>query len=142
MEWLARPLTADGVVLAGPLDPARLADSDLRDICSRMHAILDTVEMSRCEGRLLPVRLFDAIDALAGLVRHGPQPRLADWASVISEFGTYYGLAGAGPIAVESARWRQALSLVGAATDAEPGAAPGAVFGTHCSFDDGGAGAL
>ncbi|HEY1188033.1 MAG TPA: hypothetical protein VGE74_10270 [Gemmata sp.] len=125
MEWLTRPLTADGAVRAGPLDPARLADADLRNICLRMHAILNTVEMLRCEGRLLPVRLFDAIDTLAGLVRHGPQPRLADWASIISEFGAYYGLAGAGagPIAVEPACWRQALSLVGA-PNAEPGAAP------------------
>ena len=123
MEWLARPLIADGVVVAGPLDPARLTDADLRSICQRMHAILDTVEMPRCEGRMLPVKLFDAIDTLASLVRHGPRLRLAEWASVISEFGSYYGLAGAGPISVEPAYWGQAVSFVGAASDAEPGAA-------------------
>ncbi len=123
MEWLARSLMADGVVVAGPLDAARLTDADLRSICQRMHAILDTVEMPRCEGRLLPVKLFDAIDTLASLVRHGPRPRLAEWAGVISEFGSYYDLAGAGPIGVEPAYWRQAVAFVGMAPDAEQGAA-------------------
>ena len=123
MEWLSRPLVADGVVVAGPLDPTRLTDADLRSICLRMHAILDTVEMTRCEGRLLPVKLFDAIDTLASLVRHGPRPRMAEWAEVVQEFGAYYGLAGAGPIAIDLGFWRQAVSLVGAVPDAEPGAA-------------------
>src|SRR5262245_64916139 len=82
VDWLARPLVADGVEVAEPLDPARLTDGDLRSICQRMLAILDTVEMPRCEGRLLPAKLFDAIDTLASRVRHGPQPRLTEWASV------------------------------------------------------------
>jgi hypothetical protein len=64
MEWLGRPLVCDGAVVAGLLDPARLGDSDLRDICLRMHVILETVEMPRCEGWLIPRDLFDAIDTL------------------------------------------------------------------------------
>ena len=123
MEWLARPLTANGVVVAGPLDPARLNDADLRGICVRMHAILNTVEMPVCEGRLMPAKLFDDIDTLASLVRHGPRPELAEWEAVVQEFGAHYGLAGASPIAVDLAFWRDAMSLMGAAPDAEPGAA-------------------
>jgi hypothetical protein len=47
VEWLSRPLVAAGVTVARPLDPDRLTDADLRGICLRMRAILDTVEMPR-----------------------------------------------------------------------------------------------
>lgn len=114
MDWLARPLAADGVMVAEPLDPSRLADGDLQSICQRMHAILNTVEMLRCEGRLLPVELFDAIDTLADRMRHGPLPRLEEWSSVISDFGSHYGLNESGPINVEAVCWEQAITLVGA----------------------------
>jgi hypothetical protein len=119
VEWLTRPLTADGVVVAEPLDPARLTDANLRTICTRMHAILDTVEMPRCEGRLLPVKLFDAIDDLAGRVMHPGDhpPRLAEWAAVIREFGAYYELAGVGPIPVDPALWHRAAAWLGAAPE-------------------------
>ncbi len=131
MEWLARPIVANGVVVAGPLDPARLTDADLRSICVRMHAILDTVDMPRCEGRLIPTKLFDAIDTLQSMVVNGlpsptgqpTQPRLAEWADTVREFGVYYGLAGARPIAVDLEYWRAALAWLGAAQDAEPRAA-------------------
>ena len=125
MDWLARPLIADGVVVAEPLDRARLTDADLRTICMRMHVILETIEMPRCEGRLLPVKLFDAIDDLAGRVMHPGDhpPRLAEWAGVISEFGAYYGLTGAGPIPVDPALWRRAAAWLGAVPDDEPDAA-------------------
>jgi hypothetical protein len=95
MEWLQRPLVCAGVAVAEPLDPARLVDSDLRGICLRMHAILETIEMSRCEGRLIPVALFDAIDTLESMVLHSHRspaghsrpPRLAEWLGVIRDFG-------------------------------------------------------
>ena len=124
VEGLARPLVADDMVVAEPLDPARLIDTDLRGICLRMHAILDTVEMPRCEGRLLPRDLFDAIDTLESLVVHGPRPRLSDWTGVISEFGAYYGLAGSGPITVGLDYWQDAASRLGPAAVAEPGDTP------------------
>lgn len=121
MEWLTRPLVADGHVVAGSLAPTRLTDADLRGICLRMHAILDTVEMPRCEGRLIPVHLFDAIDTLESMVCHGlpTPPRLADWVGVIREFGEYYGLAGVGPIAVDPVLWREVVSRFGAIADAQ-----------------------
>lgn len=112
MDWLSRPLTAAGVVVAAPLDTSRLTDSDLPTICARMHAILETVETPRCEGRLLPAALFDSIDTLADRLRHGPPQKLADWVAVIAEFGTYYGLASEGAITVEPEYWRKAAALV------------------------------
>ena len=125
MNWLARPLFADGVAVAGPLDLGQIGDADMQAICLRMRAILDSVEGPRCEGRLLPVTLFDAIDDLADRVLHpgGHPPRLAEWAGVVREFEAYYRLTGAGPISVEPAFWRQAVSWLGAAPDAKPGAA-------------------
>lgn len=109
VEWLARSLVCDGDVVAGPLDPSRLADSDLRNICLRMHVILETIEMPRCEGRLIPVALFDALDTLEGIVLHGnPRPpRLAEWSGVVHEFGEYYQLAGSGHITVDSASYHK-----------------------------------
>ena len=131
MEWIVRPMVCDGAVVAEPLDPARLTDADLRTICLRMHAILDTIEMPRCEGRLIPLGLFDDIDTLESMVVHGhpspsghtSPPRLAEWAEVVREFGTYYGLAGAGPIIVDPALFREVASRYSWAADAEPGAA-------------------
>ena len=116
MEWLARPLVSDGIVVVGPLDPARLTDADLLPIGLRMHAILDTVEMPRCEGRLIPAKLFDAMDELTDSLRHprSSPPSLAEWLAVAREFGEYYGLAGAGPITVSPVYWRQAVEWLGA----------------------------
>lgn len=123
MEWLLRPLVADGVEAAGPLDPALLTDADLRSVCARMHAILETIEMPRCEGRLIPAPLFDAIDTLECRLRHpAPRlPRLAEWAETIREFGAYYGLGGTGPIVVEAPYWRAAVARSGAEAEARRG---------------------
>jgi hypothetical protein len=128
MEWLARPLLCEGVVVAGPLDPARLVDADLRAVCFRMHVIFDTIEMPRCEGRLMPINLFDAIDTLESVVLHGHRgpPRLAEWSGVIREFGGYYDLAGDGPIVVDPAIYREAAARYLRAPQAGPDVAPGA----------------
>jgi hypothetical protein len=110
MEWLRRPLVCEGREVAEPLEPALLTDEDLWDICLRMHVILDTIEMPRCEGRLIPEALFHAIDDLESLVHGHPSssaPRLAEWESVICEFGQYYVLAGEGPIIVDPAIYRE-----------------------------------
>ena len=114
MEWLTRPLMADGVVVAEPLDPARLTDAELPSVCVRMYAILNSVEKRRCEGRLIQTSLFDQIDTLATLVRQGPSPHWHDWVDVVREFGTYYQLEGTAPIVVDQVFWRDAMSLSGA----------------------------
>jgi hypothetical protein len=132
MEWLGRSLVCDGAVVARPLDPTRLGDSDLREICLRMHVILETIEMPQCEGRLIPCDLFDAIDTLESMVLHGHPspsghsrpPRLAEWAGVIRAFGAYYCLAGCGPIAVDPAIYRELESRYNGAQQAERDAIP------------------
>ena len=100
-SWLTRPLTCGRTMVLAPLDLAQLSDADLRDICLRMHAILDTIEMPRCEGRLIPRDIFDKMDTLESDVLHGPKPKLSDWMDLIAEFGSYYGLEGTGPIPVD-----------------------------------------
>jgi hypothetical protein len=106
LDWLRSAVVCDGVVVCGPLDPDAVGDADLPDVCKRMHAILETIEQSRCEGRLIPGDLFDRIDTLASRVTHGPPPHWAEWAAVVSEFGVYYGLDGSGPIRVDPEEWR------------------------------------
>lgn len=105
MEWLARPLICDNRQVEPPLDPAHLCDADLCSICLRMHVILETIEIPRCEGRHIPIPLFDDIDTLESMVLHGVprRPQLNEWASVIREFGEYYSLHGNGPIVVDAA---------------------------------------
>jgi hypothetical protein len=119
MSWLARPLVCDGKVVLDAFDPERLTDADLRDVCLRMHLILGTIEMPRCEERLLPVAIFDRMDTLESMVLHGHggYPRLSEWSDLISEFGEYYGLEGQGPITVVPAIYRE----VGARFARSPG---------------------
>ena len=85
MHWLARPLAYSDQVFLPPIDPDALSDSDLRVICLRMTVILDTIESRRCEGRLLPTKLFDQIDTLESMVLHGHggAPRLSDWETLL-----------------------------------------------------------
>ena len=107
------------------LDPGRLTDSDLRDISLRMEVILETIEMPRCEGRLMPREIFDRLDTLASMVihGHGGAPRLADWPGLISDFGQYYDLDGEGAIAVEESYYRKHVTQY--ANAARPGGSGG-----------------
>lgn len=107
MLWLTRPLVCDGVIVRDGLDPARLNDVDLPGISLRMQVILDTIEMPRCEGRLIPVRIFDRMDTLESLILHGGHPRLSDWSDLVREFGEYYGLAEVSSIAVDRESYRE-----------------------------------
>src|SRR5262249_37867215 len=115
LDWLARPLVADGVVVADALDPARLMDANLPQICLRMMAILDTIEMPRAEGRLMPIELFNGIDTLAARLQHpkSKPPRPTEWESLVRGFGEYYDLTGTGPIKVDAALWHAAVSRLG-----------------------------
>lgn len=132
MEWLRRPLLCDGAVVSGPLDPSRLVDEDLREICLRMHVILENVEMPRCEGRLMPVALFDSIDTLESMLLHNHPdpsglsrpPRLTDWSGVIREFGQHYQLTGTAPITVDPASYREIAARYSRAAQGETNAPP------------------
>jgi hypothetical protein len=95
-----------------------------------MHVILETIERPRCEGRLMPGELFDAIDTLESMVLYGRPspsghsglPRLAEWWGVVREFGEYYRLAGGGPIGVDPAIYREfAARYEGLRTGPAPG---------------------
>jgi hypothetical protein len=120
-EWLARALICDGVIVQRPLAHDHLTDADLRGICLRMHAILDTIEMPRCEGRLIPYNLFNDIDTLESMLLHGHPspyghtfpPRLAEWSAAIREFGRYYLLDEIGPIVVDPEIYRELATRYG-----------------------------
>jgi hypothetical protein len=119
VPWLRRPLACDGAVVAGPLDPAALADADLPAVCLRMHAVMGSIEQGRCEGRHLPLELFENLDALWEEVVRGHtgpggrcgSPRLSDWEGVLYEFGEHYPLAGEGPFALDAAIYRRLAAL-------------------------------
>lgn len=110
LSWLTSPLTCDGKVVLDGLDATRLSDTDLRDVCLRMRVLLESVENERCEGRLLPVHLFDQVDTLEDLVLHRREggARLSDWFDLIEEFGVHYGLIGRKAIPVDSASFHGA----------------------------------
>jgi hypothetical protein len=92
-----------------------------------MHVILEIIETPRCEGRLIPRDLFDAIDTLESMVLHGhpsqsghhSPPRLAEWGSVIRKFGEYYHLAGVGPITVDRTVYAEVAAQYRGAQHAE-----------------------
>ncbi len=114
MSWLDRPLICEGNLVRPGLDTDRLADADLREICFRMHVILQTIEMPRCEGRLIPANIFDEMDTLESMVLQGfgspsghrSPPILEEWLALIEEFGEYYQLTGSDPITVEASIYR------------------------------------
>jgi len=110
--WLARPLMCQRRIVRPGLDPTGLTVHSLPDICLRMRVILDTIEMSRGEGRHMPVALFDQIDDLENQIRQRPRDvRLADWQLLIREFGQHYELDGPSePIEVDTRSYDEAVA--------------------------------
>lgn len=99
-EWLKSPLICNGRVVRPALSPDALSDSDLPDICLRMHLVLDTIEFARCEGRLINMDIFDPIDTLECELRHSQDNHLSDWLDTIARFADYYQLDGSTPIEI------------------------------------------
>lgn len=121
LGWLTRPVVCDGIAVADPLESARLTDADLRSICFRLQLIFHTVEMRIAEERLMPIDIFDDMDTLDGMVLHGQRspsghsspPRLSEWIALIRRFGSYYQLAGRGPIVVDPAIYARQAARYG-----------------------------
>jgi len=100
LNWLQSEIHCEGQRIRPPLDPTMVKSRDLRDICLRMHLILDSIEFTRCEGRLISLDIFDSIDQMhSDLLRKDTIP-LSDWRDCIERFGDYYGLNGSQPIEV------------------------------------------
>lgn len=90
----------EGRVIRPPMNPSKLTSEDLPDICLRMHLILDTIEFTRCEGRLINLDIFEPIDRLYSDLLHKDTNCLSDWQQYIERFGDYYELAGKPTLAV------------------------------------------
>ena len=84
------------------MNPSELASEDLPEICLRMHLILDTIEFTRCEGRLIIPDIFEPIDTLYSDLLHKDVNCLSDWQDSILRFGDYYELAGKQTIEVSA----------------------------------------
>lgn len=94
-DWLTSRVQCDGEVIAEPLAPDQLTVDSISDICDRMLTIMDHLEFQICEGRLLPVALFDEIDSFP----RPPHPtngqiRLDACLDLAARFGDHYGLRG------------------------------------------------
>lgn len=98
-SWLSRPLACGNEIVLDGLDPGRLTGADLETICDRMWVILDTLEMPRCEGRWIPLEIFNDLEELEDQVYKG-NVNLSEWSGLIARFGEYYQLTGSGPIPV------------------------------------------
>jgi hypothetical protein len=101
-DWLASSLVCEGRVIRPSMDPGKLVSDDLADICLRMHLILDTIEFGRCEGRLINLDVFEAIDTLFSNLLYKDTNHLRDWQDCIERFGDYYQLAGKRTIEVSA----------------------------------------
>ncbi len=100
MNWIRSEVVCQGGTVAAPLEPEAITNADLNDICHRMFVIMETIEFPRCEGRLLPADIFDAIDSLYDNLTFKPETDLQDWVQWIERFGDYYDLDGTRPIEV------------------------------------------
>jgi len=101
-DWLASSLTCEGRMIRPALNPTNLTDEDLPDICLRMHLILDSIEFTRCEGRLINLEVFEPIDTLYSDLLHKDTNGLIEWMHCIERFGDYYELSGKNAIEVSS----------------------------------------
>ena len=93
IDWLAAGLVSEGRVIRPALTPSKLTSKDLPDICLRMHLILDSIEFTRCEGRLMNLDVFEPIDTLYSDLQHKATNHLGDWMDCIERFGEYYELS-------------------------------------------------
>src|SRR5690242_9911685 len=100
VAWLRSALICQGETMRPPLDPSSISDADLPDICLRMSVVMASLEQPRCEGRLLPLDIFDAIEALDAAIFHGKGYRIEDWLPLVARFGEYYSLDGTKAIEV------------------------------------------
>lgn len=93
--WLTRRIQCDGKVIAEPLSPSHLTVESIGDICDRMMVIMNHLEFQICEGRMLPVKLFDEID---GFPREphlsNAQASLDRCIDLAVRFGDHYDLSG------------------------------------------------
>lgn len=87
-------MVSEGRVIRPALNPSQLTSEDLPDICLRMHLILDSIEFTRCEGRLINLDIFQPIETLYSDLLHKHTIELSDWKDCIERFGDYYELAG------------------------------------------------
>lgn len=94
IDWLAAGLVSEGRVIRPALTPSKLTSKDLPDICLRMYLILDSIEFTRCEGRLMNLDVFEPIDTLYSDLLHKATNHLGDWMDCIERFGDYYELSG------------------------------------------------
>ncbi|ADG66105.1 hypothetical protein Plim_0253 [Planctopirus limnophila DSM 3776] len=94
IDWLAASLVSKGRLVRPPLNPSKLTSEHLPDICLRMHLILDSIEFTRCEGRLINLEVFEPIDKLYSDLLHKTTNHLGDWMDCIERFGDYYELSG------------------------------------------------
>lgn len=92
LDWLKLSLVSGEQVIRPGLSVNEISASDLPDICLRMHMILEEIEFSRCEGRMINLDIFDPIDTMESDLRHGKNHRLSDWLETIEKFGDYYNL--------------------------------------------------
>ncbi len=100
LDWLRSSLICNGRTVRPALIPEEISDTDIPDVCLRMHLILDTIEYARGEGRLISTDIFDPIDTLASEIQRHSEIRLSEWRSTIEQFGRYYQLSGTRPIEV------------------------------------------
>lgn len=94
IDWLAASLVSEGRVIRPALNLSNLTSEDLPEICLRMHLILDSIEFTRCEGRLINLDVFEPIDTLYSDLLHKDTNELSDWKDFIERFGDYYELSG------------------------------------------------
>ena len=93
-DWLAASLVCEGRMIRPGLSSSELTSEDLPDICLRMHLILDSIEFTRAEGRLINLAIFEPIDSLYSDLLHKDANHLGNWMDCIERFGEYYKLAG------------------------------------------------
>lgn len=90
ITFLGKPIHGNRKVLVAayafePGDPAHV-----KDLCEHLLKIIEEIEWHRCEGRLLPVELYDKIDSIRSELDIDPKSRIPRLLACAAELGCYY----------------------------------------------------
>lgn len=92
IDFLGKPIYGRGELILEPYAHDPYDRIHAADLNRHLLEVIEKIEWHRCEGRWLPVKLFDELDGFVEPETCIEQERLDRLIRLASEVGEYYGL--------------------------------------------------